>query len=124
LPHVGCFEHVLNLAVHKCLAVPEGSALIGKFRKLVSVLKSSALKKTALQDAEKELLEPVDEATKRVSAEKSSTISLLLPTMERFVKRDFMPKQVDSSMLVKAKDAIQNDLLKRYNKKEEQNLLI
>jgi len=114
----------LNLAVHKCLAVPEGSALIGKFRKLVSVLKSSALKKTALQDAEKELLEPVDEATKRVSAEKSSTISLLLPTMERFVKRDFMPKQVDSSMLVKAKDAIQNDLLKRYNKKEEQNLLI
>jgi len=45
----------VNLAVNKCLYVPEVSALLAKCRKLVYVFKSSALKRTSLQDAADEL---------------------------------------------------------------------
>lgn len=185
LPHIGCFGHVLNLAVNRCLSVPEVNALLGKCRKLVAVFKQSALKTTALHSAEadlkmkqlqviqdvetrwnaalsmisrlleilpaiwavlykdkkymhllpsdtdrknmedlKDLLQPVDEATKRVSAEKNSTVSLILPTVERFVKHDFSPKHEDSPIIVKAKTAIRNDHFKRYLKEDEQKLLL
>ncbi|XP_045198743.2 E3 SUMO-protein ligase ZBED1-like [Mercenaria mercenaria] len=185
MPHFGCFGHILNLAVNRCLSVPEISSLLGKCRKLVSVFKQSSLKTTALhtteanlelkdlqviQDVEtrwnsalmmikrlleilpaiwavlykdkknshllpsdtdrnhmedlKDLLQPVEEATKKVYAEKTSTVSLILPTMERFVKHDFVPKATDSSMIVKAKDAIRSDLMKRYVKDDEQQLLL
>jgi hypothetical protein len=184
LPHIGCFGHILNLAVNRCLSVTEVNALIGKCRKLVSVFKQSSLKTTALHVAEanldlkqlqvlqdvetrwnsalfmvkrlleilpaiwavlykdkkhghllpsdsdrknmedlKDLLEPVEEATKKVSAEKSSTVSLILPTLQRFVNHDFVPKPTDSSLIVKAKTAIRNDLTKRYLKDDEQLLL-
>lgn len=55
LPHLGCFGHTLNLAVNRCLSVPEVSALIGKCRKLVSVFKQSCLKTSALNAAQETL---------------------------------------------------------------------
>ncbi|XP_060606044.1 E3 SUMO-protein ligase ZBED1-like [Ruditapes philippinarum] len=154
LPHVGCFGHTLNLAVNRCLAVNEVSALIGKCKKLVSVFKQSCLKASALHEAQisldlkqlqviqdvdtiwnsalamikrlletmpaiwtalykdkkyshllpsdidrknmedlKDLLSPVEEATIRVSAEKSATASLILPMMESVVQS---PESVQS----------------------------
>lgn len=54
-PHIGCSAHTLNLAVNKCLSVPEVETLVAKNRKLVSVFKHSALKSHALLQAEQQL---------------------------------------------------------------------
>lgn len=93
-----------------------------KDKKYVHLLPSDTDRKN-MEDL-KELLHPVEEATEKVSAEKYSTVSLILPTMERFIKHDFVPKPNDSSLIVKAKDAVRTDLLKRYNKDDEQALLL
>ena len=53
--HLGCFAHILNLAVNRCLEVTEVSNLVGRCRKLVGVFKHSAQKTIKLKEAEAEL---------------------------------------------------------------------
>ena len=50
--HIGCFAHILNLAVNKALELPELTALLGKLRKLVGHFKHSPLESEALKAAE------------------------------------------------------------------------
>ena len=51
-PSIGCFAHILNLAVNKALELNEISALLGKLRKLVGHFKHSTLESEALKRAE------------------------------------------------------------------------
>ena len=51
-PHFGCFGHTLNIAVNKCIAVPEVKSLTRKCHKLVAVFKTSYLKTLELHNAE------------------------------------------------------------------------
>ncbi len=55
-PHIGCFAHVMNLAVNKALAIPEVNAITGKCRRIAAAFKQSSLKAPALKD-EKNLLD-------------------------------------------------------------------
>jgi hypothetical protein len=51
-PHIGCFAHILNLAVNCCCAVKEVATLTGKCKTSVNVFRRSAKKTSKLKDAE------------------------------------------------------------------------
>ena len=72
-PHFGCFAHTMNLAVNRCLGIPEVSKLVGKCRKIVAFFKMSPQKTAELIEQEtahhiKELKMIQDVATRWNSA--------------------------------------------------------
>ena len=75
--HLGCFDHLLNLAVNRCLAVPEVSSPVGRCSTLVSKFKMSANRSDALKAAELQLEIKQLSLIQDVSTRWNSTLDML-----------------------------------------------
>ena len=69
------------------------------------------------------MLKPFEKATRKFSAEKVPTSGLVLPYLQKIIYSQLQPKEIDQTVIKRAKNLIRADLLKRYTKPEQKLLL-
>ena len=62
----------------------------------------------------KDIPKPWKELTVRICSKKEVTISLVAPTIHNLLNRELQRKDMDSELCIQIKDAMKEDLSKRY----------